>query len=166
MSQPCLSAEELMIWNERTSQAWRSFLAEHPEALTLTCDIAGTKVSGELFQHIVAAELRYAERLAELPVSDYSAVPYDSAEALYAVHDRASAILRGLLADETIDWDGKIDFMTRTLGPMRSTRRAVLFHSQLHGIRHYAQLATLMRQRELPWKWPLDYLALHEERLV
>ncbi len=154
-----------MVWNERTSQAWRSFLTEHPEALTLACDIAGTKVAGELLQHIVAAELRYAERLAELPVSDYAAIPYGSAESLYAVRDRAVAILRGLLADKMIDWNEKIDFMTRTLGPMRSTRRAVLFHSQLHGIRHYAQLATLMRQQGFAWKWPLDYLALHEERL-
>jgi len=165
MSQPFLSSEDVIVWNDRAALVWRRFLAQHPEILALSCDIAGAKVAGELFQHIVAAELRYAERLAGLPVSDYAAIPFDSADSLYATHDRATEILRQVLADDAVDWDEKIDFMTRTLGPVRSTRKAVLFHSQLHSIRHYAQLATLVRQHGLKLGAPMDYLVQHVERV-
>lgn len=165
MPQPVLTAEDVIAWNEYTSQEWRKFLTEHPEVLTLPCDIAGTKTVGETLQHIVAVELRYAERLNGLPASDYDAVPYNTAEVIYATHDRAHALLRQALASDTIDWDKKFELPTRTLGPVRSTPKAVLFHSQMHGIRHYAQLATLLRQHGIQQKWRLDYLAMHVERL-
>ncbi len=67
MSEPNLSAEELIAWLETTSSNWRQLLTTHPELLAMPCDIAGTKTLGELLQHIVAVELRYAERLADLP---------------------------------------------------------------------------------------------------
>ncbi|MEO6983349.1 MAG: DinB family protein [Edaphobacter sp.] len=165
MSQPSLTAEDIMTWNERTSQEWRQLLTTHPEVLTLPCDIAGAKIVGELLQHIVAVELRYAERLASLPVSDYANLPCDSAESLYATHDRAAALFRQLLSTGNLDWDESFDFVTRTLGPARSTRKAVLFHAHLHSIRHYAQLATLVRQHGIPPSWSMDYLALHIERI-
>lgn len=164
MNQPVLTAEDVMAWNEKTSQEWRKLATEHPEMLALPCDIAGAKVVGELLQHIVAVELRYAERLAEQPVTDYAAIPYDSAASLYATHDRAAALFRQLLTSD-VDWDGAFDFATRTMGPARSTRKAVFFHAHLHGIRHYAQLSTLVRQHGFKQEWPLDYLMMHIERL-
>lgn len=164
MPQPILTAEDVIAWHKKSSQEWRKLITDHPEVLTLPCDIAGTRTAGELLQHIVAAELRYAERLADLPVSDYAAVPFDSAESLYATHDRAAALFKQLLASD-IDWDEKIEQMTRSIGPIRSTRKAVLFHAHLHGIRHYAQLSTLVRQHGIKQNWPLDYLAMHAERL-
>lgn len=164
MPQPSLTAEDVIAWNEKTSQEWRKLLTDHPETLAIPCDIAGAKATGELLQHIVAVELRYAERLAGLPASDYAGVDYDSAESLYATHDRAVAIFKQQLASD-VDWDEKIDMMTRTIGPVRSTRKAVLFHAHLHGIRHYAQLSTLVRQHGIKQNWPLDYLAMHVERL-
>ena len=70
MSEPVLTAEEILAWNEKTAKGWRQLLTNHPELLTQSCDIAGTKTVAELLQHIVAAQLRYAERLAGLPISD------------------------------------------------------------------------------------------------
>jgi hypothetical protein len=43
MSQPVLTAQEMIAWNEKTSNGWRQFLAFHPELLSLPCDIAGVK---------------------------------------------------------------------------------------------------------------------------
>jgi len=40
----------------------------------------------------------------------------------------------------------------------------VLFHALLHGIRHYAQLATLVRQHGIKPEWPMDYLFMGMER--
>jgi uncharacterized damage-inducible protein DinB len=162
MTQPFLTAEEILAWNDKTAQGWRQLLTIHPELLTQPCDIAGTKTVAELLQHIVAAQLRYAERLAGLPTSDYDAIPFDSVESIYATHDRAAAIFQQLFVSD-IDWNEPTDFTTRTRGALRSNRKTILFHALLHGIRHYAQLASLVRQCGVKPDWPMDYLFMHAE---
>jgi uncharacterized damage-inducible protein DinB len=159
MSQPVLTAQELIVWNEKTAEGWRKLLSNHPKLLTKPCDIAGTRTIAELLQHIVAAQLRYAERLANLPISDYATIPFDSAESIYASHDRA--ILRRLLAQEGYNWEDPIDFTTRTMGTLHSNRKTMLFHALLHGVRHYAQLASLVRQCGIKPDWPMDYLFMY-----
>ncbi len=162
MTQPILTAEEILAWNDKTAQNWRQLLTNHPDLLTQPCDIAGTKNVAELLQHIVAAQLRYAERLAGLPVSDYATIPFDSVDSVYAIHDRAIAIFQQLFTSN-IDWSEPIDFTTRTMGTLRSDRKTILFHALLHGIRHYAQLASLVRQCGVKPDWPMDYLFMHAE---
>jgi uncharacterized damage-inducible protein DinB len=162
MTQPILTAEEVIAWNEETASRWRQLLANHPELLKQPCDIAGTKTVAELLQHIVAAQLRFAERLANLPITDYAAIPFDSVESIYAIHDRAIKILRQLITSD-IDWNESIDYVTRSMGSLRSDRKTILFHALLHGIRHYAQLASLVRHCGVKAGWPMDYLFMHAE---
>jgi uncharacterized damage-inducible protein DinB len=157
MSEPTLTATELIAWVEKTSAGWRTLLSAHPELLPIPCDIAGVQSVAQLLQHIVAVELRYAERLADLPVSDYANIPFDSVESIYATHDRAIAIFQQLLASD-IDWNQSIEYMTRIMGPARSARKTILFHALFHSIRHYAQLATLARQHGIKPGWAMDYL--------
>jgi uncharacterized damage-inducible protein DinB len=162
MNQPVLTAQEMIAWNEKTSNGWRHFLTGHPELLSLPCDIAGVKTVAELLQHIVAVELRYAQRLANLPASDYANIPTDSVESIYGIHDSAFAIFRDLLASD-IDWNASLEFSTRSMGPARSARKTILFHALLHGIRHYAQLATMARKNGIKPDWPMDYLLMDFE---
>jgi uncharacterized damage-inducible protein DinB len=162
MPEPTLTANNLIAWVEKTSAEWRSLLTRHPELLTIPCDITGVQTVAQLLQHIVAVELRYAERLADQPATDYANIPYDSIEAIYDTHDRALALLRKLL-DSEMNWDEAIEFSTRTMGPARSTRKTILFHLLLHGIRHYAQLSTLVRQHGVKPGWPMDYLFMDIE---
>jgi uncharacterized damage-inducible protein DinB len=163
MTQPALTAEETMAWVELTSANWRDLVAAHPEILALPCDIIGVSTAGELLQHIVAVELRYAEQLSGLPPSDYSTIPFDSADAIYATHQRAFILFRELLASN-IDWNQKFDYVTRSMGPARSARKTILFHALMHAIRHYAQLATLVRQHGIKPGWQMDYLVMDIER--
>jgi uncharacterized damage-inducible protein DinB len=51
------------------------------------------------------------------------------------------------------------------MGAARSTRRTVLFHLLFHSIRHYAQLATLVRQHGVKPGSPMDYLMMELERV-
>jgi uncharacterized damage-inducible protein DinB len=157
MSEPTLTTTELIAWIEKTSAGWRKLLSAHPELLPMPCDIMGVQSVAQLLQHIVAVELRYAERLADLPVSDYANIPFDSVESIYATHDRAIAILQQLFASD-IDWSQSIEYMTRTMGPARSVRKTILFHALFHSIRHYAQLATLARQHGIKPDWAMDYI--------
>jgi uncharacterized damage-inducible protein DinB len=161
---PVLTTEEILRWWTITSDNWRRLLSEHPQLLTVPCDVAGTKSLAELLQHIVAVELRYAERLADLHPSDYASIPFDSVDAIFATHDRAARLFERLLASD-IDWDQRIDFVTRTMGPASASRRFVLFHAMLHAVRHYAQLATLARHQGVKPDWPMDILFLDLERV-
>ena len=164
MAQPMLTADEMMAWLDKTSENWRALIEEHPEILAMPCDVMGVGTVARLLHHIVAVELRYAEQFSGLPPTEYAAIPGGSAEAIFATHERAMTMLRELLAADG-DWDAKFDFVTRSMGPMRSTRKTVLFHAMLHGIRHYAQLATLVRQHGIKPGWPMDYLMMDVERV-
>jgi len=148
-----------MAWHERTATEWRNMLAENPAALNVPCTVASTKTVGELLQHIVAVELRYAERLNGLPSSDYATIPFDTVEAIYSTHDRASELLRTALASD-IDWDTEIEFITRMMGPARATPKTIFFHTILHSARHYAQLSTILREHGFATKIFGDYLIM------
>ena len=163
MAEPVLSATELLAWLETTSAKWRGLVEEHPEILAMPCDVMGVGTAGGLLQHIVAVEVRYAEQLSGLPVTEYAEIPFDSAAAIYATHERAVEMYRKQLASD-VDWDEKIELKTRSLGLLRASRKTVLFHAMLHAIRHYAQLATLVRQHGVAPGWQMDYLMMGVER--
>ena len=152
-----LTAYELIFWVERTSEGWRELIESNPQVLDLPCDVRETSSVRGLLQHIVAVELRYAERLGGLPETSYEAIGTTPAE-LYSVHARSTELMNERLADKQYDWEQPIEFATRSAGNIRATRRAVLVHTLMHSVRHYAQLATLVRQHGVQPGWPMDYL--------
>ncbi|QNI36724.1 DinB family protein [Edaphobacter albus] len=163
MSEPALTAHEALAWIDTTASKWRGLLTAHPEILLLPCDINRTSTVAELLQHIVAVELRYAERLLGMPETDYTSVPFDSVDAIYATHDRAMQLYRQAL-DSGLNWDQKIEFATRSMGQLKASPKTILFHAIFHGIRHYAQLGTLIRQHGHKTDWPGDYLFMGASR--
>lgn len=153
-----IPATDLLRWNDVTTARWVAFLNANPEILALSCDIRNSQTVAQLLQHIVAVELRYAQRLASQPESDYADVPFDSPDAILSTHTRALNLIQPLLDDATYDWAAEIEFQTITMGRLKSTRTVVLLHMLFHGIRHYAQLATLVRASGFKPDWPMDYL--------
>ena len=158
-----LTVEELQAWTERTTKGWRQLVAKNPQVLSLPCDVRETSSVAQLLQHIVAVELRYAERLRSLPESAYDDIPYGSAEEIYATHDRAMELLRGLPQWSPADWEHVLEFQTRSAGTLHASRRVILVHLFMHSIRHYAQLATLVRQHGVKPDWGMDYLFMAME---
>jgi uncharacterized damage-inducible protein DinB len=141
MSELNITGEDLLAWNDVNARKWRDFVTEHPKLLAVPCDIREATTVGQLLQHIVAVELRYAQRLKGLPESDH-----------------AVALLRIVMADPDFDWEKEIEFMTITMGKLRAPRKTIFLHALMHSIRHYAQLATLARQHGYKPDWPMDYL--------
>jgi len=158
MSEPALTVAEVLQWNDVTAQRWKALLTAHPQALELPCDVYGvTNVRG-LLRHIFAVETRYAQRLVGESVTPYEEIPDGSAELLFGLHDAAIAKYRKLAADDSTDWNEKLEFTTISMGTRSAPRKTILFHALLHGIRHYAQLATLVRQYGIQPDWPMDFL--------
>jgi len=153
-----LSGEELTAWVERTSEGWRRLVAEHPEVLAFPCDVRETNTVAELLQHIVAVELRYAQRLHGLRQSTYDEISARSGEEIYRSHEQAMVLLQQLFDQRDFAWEEEIEFTTRSAGTLRATRRVILVHLLTHSVRHYAQLATLVRQRGVKAEAEMDYL--------
>ncbi len=158
MTQPALTATEILQWNDLTAQRWKALLVANPDALEFPCDVYGVGIVRGLLRHIIAVELRYSERLSGEPVTPYEEVPIGSAEELFALHDLTVTRYGKLLAETSIDWEEKLEFTTISAGTRSATRKRILFHAFLHGIRHYAQLATLVRQHGIKPDWPMDFL--------
>lgn len=156
-----LDVHELLCWNDLSALHWRGLLQAHPEVLALPCDIRSSGDVAHLLQHIMAVELRYAQRLSSEPESPYETIPFASANELFAVHDAALARVRVLLADEAYDWSRELGFSTLSSGRLSATRRDMLVHLLLHSIRHYAQLATLVRHAGFRADWSMDFLFLN-----
>jgi len=164
MSLPALSAEEMLAWNDRTAQTWRQLVEEHPEVLAVPCDVYGVSTVGQLLQHVVAVETRYAQRLARTAETPYEAIPYGNAAEIFGAHEAAMEIIRAELAKGG-DWDARMEFQTLTMGRARASRKTIFFHALMHSIRHYAQLATLVRQHGFKPAFPMDYLLMGIERV-
>ncbi len=155
-----LTGTELQEWVEQMSRGWKKLISEHPEILSFPCDIRETRNVAELLQHIVAVELRYAERLNEMPQTPYEAIPFHSVEAIYATHDRAMDMLRPLMDRDEQFWEAIIECKTRSAGAPHASRRTVLVHLLTHSVRHYAQLATLVRKQGIESGLPMDYILM------
>lgn len=155
-----LSGDELLAWNEHTATAWRTLLQKHAHALALPSDIREAKTVADVVQHIVAVELRFAERLTDRRETPYESIPKDTVEALFATHDRAVALLRACLLGADYPWEQVIEFATRSAGVLRASRRTIFVHSLMHGIRHWAQLATLLRHHGIRAEQGGDYLLM------
>ena len=160
-----IPVDDLIRWNDLTAQQWHKHLHAHPALLAVPCDVRNSSNIAQVFQHIVAVELRYAQRLAAHPESSYDEVPFGSPDEIFATHQRALDLIRPLLADATYNWDQPLDLQTMTAGKLRATRRDVLLHLLLHSIRHYAQLATQARAAGFAPTWPMDFLMLNAERI-
>ena len=147
-----VSMEELLGWNDQSSRFWKGHLEAHPELLEVKCGIGGAATVQDLIRHIWGAELRWAQRLAGIPETPREAVPLGPVAALFALHLEADELLKGLLADTQQDWEAPYTMQSNVLPPDQRTfsRRKVLAHALFHGQRHWAQLATLLREAGSP----------------
>ncbi len=142
-----ISLEELLAWNEETSNFWKSHLDANPQLLELPCGIGGTENVQAFARHIWGADLRWSQRLAGLPVTEREQLPTGPLDALFELHRQAVEIFRGLLALPDESWEQPFVLDIASLPPEARTlsRRKVAGHALFHGQRHWAQLATLVR---------------------
>jgi len=150
---------DLLLYNAAEAQKWYEWLRKQPATvLDVPVEIYGKTVR-DLLLHIFAVELRYAQRLTGEPVSAYEDLPKDSLDDIFSVADRAQQMLtRFLQSASDADLNTTITFKTVSAGEMSATKRKIVLHALLHGIRHWAQLATAMRKHGYPTDWGHDFL--------
>jgi len=133
-------------WERAQWHAW--FREQGPAALAVDLgpnSNGRVNTIGELVRHIFSAEKRYVDRVVGAPLTDSAAVPAEEVEALFAFGQQGRESLRTLLATfPTERWDVpqqiKMGTHTRSVTP-----RKLIVQAVTHEIRHWAQVATLLR---------------------
>jgi uncharacterized damage-inducible protein DinB len=154
-----LSPEELLGFCSEEHQRWRRWFQNNPQALDFPTDIARTTKVRELVLHIALVELRYSERMLNKEVTPYEGISTDDVDRLFDIAKEAEENFRAFCktaADS--DWNQVLTFPTRSAGALTASKRKMFVHSLLHGMRHWAQLSTLLRQRGLTQDWQHDFL--------
>jgi uncharacterized damage-inducible protein DinB len=148
--------DPLLDYTDWQRESWAEWFQQHaPPALAAS---TGPHTDGRfptigaLVRHIFSAELRYVERIQGAALTDPSPVPTTDPTELFAFGTIARAQLRTLLAthsDPYWDTDIQIPLLNATV---RLTPRKILWHVVTHELRHWAQVATMLRQHG--WKVP------------
>jgi len=144
-----ISLSDLMAYTEWERRKWYQCLRQHGETV-LRISVGPHRDDrfesvGDWVRHIFAAEIRYVERLARQPLTDPASIPNDNLEALFEFSQRSRKELRNLI--ETLpasEWDTPEDFKI-LMYQVRATPRKIVTHILLHEIRHWAQIATVLR---------------------
>ena len=144
-----LTLDDLMDYTAWERQKWHDWLREHgDEVLKIGAGPHGdgrfTSV-GDLVRHMFSAEKRYIDRLSGRALTDTASIPNDNVEALFQFGEQSRQELKEFI--ETFPsqkWDVPED---HKLGNhvLTLTPRKIVVHVVLHEIRHWAQIATLLR---------------------
>jgi uncharacterized damage-inducible protein DinB len=157
MSHTAVSFEELLADFESTTDKWKQFFAANPAAAQTPTDIAGTKTIEELVCHIYAAAVRTSERLLGEPLSELRKT--DSLAVAWELESKAITNLQRFFNTATdATYEEVVRFQTRIAGEIVASRRKLCLHIFVHAIRHWAQIATTVRQSGYPPNWMQDIL--------
>lgn len=156
-----ISFETLLAYRDAETARWRAWFATHPpEALAVRLGEGEMGTVRGLVRHILAVELRYGQRLAGEPVTDWADFREESLEEIFALGDRARGLVDRFLASATdASFRERLTFSTLTAGVLTATKHKILANFVNHGVRHWAQIATALRQHGYGDQWPHDLLA-------
>lgn len=140
-----ISFEELLRYEEEQTQQWREFFARRPHLLKV--EVSSTDDMGKLLFHMFAAEYRSAQRLlGETMVMDAD-LRRSNVDELFEIAAEARRKLRQYLASATNEsLEQSQTFPSHTLGEFRATPKKLLTHALVHSIRHWAQVARVLRE--------------------
>ncbi len=155
-----LDFRELLAYVAGETDRWHAwFRVQDPALLDLPFGEGSRSTVGDLLVHIFAVERRYADRLLGDPVTPYEALPRASVDAIFSIHRDARERLGRFIDDATVeDWERNLTFETITAGTLSASARKIVAHALVHGIRHWAQLATTLRLAGHPTDWMHDLL--------
>ena len=157
---PALTFRELLDYTAAETARWHRWLADgRGELLDLPAGEGRTATVRGLLQHVFAVERRYADRLLGEPVTPYEAIDTRDVATLFAAGAEARQRLERYLAGATAaDLARRLEFQTLSAGTQSASARKIVAHALVHGIRHWAQLATVLRQHGEATDWMHDLL--------
>jgi uncharacterized damage-inducible protein DinB len=138
---------------------WHDWFVERPEAWAVPFATGRMATIGGVVMHIFAVELRYAQRLLDQEVTPWEDFRQTSVDDVFELGDNARAQLVDFLttAPES-ELDRILTFQTLTAGTVSASKHKIASNVFLHGIRHWGQIATVLRQHGFADQWAHDML--------
>ena len=154
-----LRYETLLELTSTEQHRWHDWFVEQPAAWSVPFATGRMATVGGVVTHIFVVELRYAQRLLDQEVTPWEAFPQTSIEAVFELGDNARGLLVQFLttAPES-ELDRVLTFQTLTAGTVTASKYKIASNIFLHGIRHWGQIATVLRQKGFADQWPHDLL--------
>jgi len=154
-----LGFRDLMAWTDEETRKWEAWLRERPEALEVSLGEGRWKTVGALIYHVFMVERRYAERLLDQPVTPYADETPTRLDDIFAHYPEARSRLERFVANaRPAEWGEMLTFETILAGSFDASKRKIVAHALMHGIRHWAQIATALRQAGQGEQWLHDIL--------
>lgn len=149
-----LSFEQLMEYTDWERDKWRAWFREHGDkVLQISVGPNGDgrfQSIGDLVKHVFGAEKRYIEWLSGRPpeqLTNLNTIPSDNAEALFQFGEQSRSGLRHFVkAFPPPDWEDakELRFLPSPV-VITATPKKIVTHVLIHEIRHWAQIATMLR---------------------
>lgn len=155
-----LTYEILLEYTSMEHHHWHDWFVAQPAAWAVPFAEPPMSTVGRVVSHIFAVELRYTQRLRDERVSEWEELTiHTEIEDVFALGDNARALLVDFLTSAP---DGELDraltFRTLTAGMVTASKYRIASNVFVHGIRHWGQIATTLRQSGFTAQWPHDLL--------
>jgi uncharacterized damage-inducible protein DinB len=154
-----LRYETLLELTSTEQHRWHDWFVERPQAWAVPFATGRMATIGGVVTHIFAVELRYAERLLDREVTAWEDFRQTSIDDVFELGDNARGLLvQFLTSAPDSELDRVLTFQTLTAGTVTASKHKIASNVFLHGIRHWGQIATVLRQRGFADQWPHDLL--------
>lgn len=143
-----LSVEELLHYTDEERERWEKWFRENGEDL-LRMPVTGDydTTVGAMILHMFGPELRYVQRLRGEPLTEYRGRPCHHIDEVFGYGMETRKQMRSFVHHaKPEDWEQVHELDIAGQRRSASTRKIIL-HALLHEIRHWAQVARMMRER-------------------
>jgi len=138
---------------------WHQWFLEHPAAWDVPFASGRMATVGKLVLHIFGVELRYTQRLLDREAIRWEDLAQTSIEDVFELGDNARAqLVQFLTTAPESELDSVLTFETLTAGTITASKHKIASNVFLHDIRHWGQIATVLRQHGYTDQWPHDML--------
>ena len=141
-----LEYAELLRYTDEERAKWRRFFGDHESALDTPLQPGGRfSTVGKLVDHIFLVEQRHMQRVRGEKLAEQTGLTASNAPPLFDYGASVRRELEQLVADLDDEQANELrTFTVREENYMMSSRK-LLFHIQVHEIRHWAQIALAVR---------------------
>jgi uncharacterized damage-inducible protein DinB len=154
-----LSYKTLLELTSTEHHRWRDWFVEHPKAWTVPFATGRMATVGGVVLHVFAVELRYALRLLDQEVTAWEEFRQTSTEEVFELGDHARGqLVHFLTTAPEKELDRVLTFQTLTAGTVSASKHKIASNIFLHDIRHWGQIATVLRQNGFGDQWAHDLL--------
>ena len=138
---------------------WRDWFVEHPKAWAVPFATGRMATIGGVVLHIFGVELRYAQRLLDQEVTSWEEFRQTAIDEVFDLGDNARGqLVHFLTTAPEKELDRVLTFQTLTAGTISASKYKIASNIFLHDIRHWGQIATVLRQNGFDDQWAHDIL--------